>query len=554
MGRGKVYTGLTTAIEQALDDDIFSDDDVDRLVKGLPKELHTDDLDDIFPLKHVHTAAMSAALNADPNRLMLDQRPMNLKTAVKASVEPVENKDVLIDKRFKLTDRQKEAVTLLGSAATHVLLAGGSRSGKTFITLRALAIRALASPGSRHVVLRFRFNHAKTTIIDDTFPKMMALCFPGQEYRLDKTWWFYEFPNGAQIWVGGLDDKERTEKILGQEYATIFLNESSQIMFEAVGTALTRLAQNCTYQVMRQTQEGVQAPMTMPLRLKMFYDCNPPKQSHWLYDLFVRKRDPITKKPIPTADDYAMMYMNPGDNKANLPPAYLKQLESLPPHLKERFLYGKFGSNDDSALFSFETFERWRAGSENLPDMQRIIVAIDPSGSGDKDNMHNDAIGIVVVGLGIDGVGYLLEDLTCKAGPKVWGNIAVTAFDRWEADLIVGETNYGGDMVRYVVQTAKPKVPFMKVTASRGKVVRAEPISALVEQGKVRHAGTFTELEEELCGFTTNGYVGSGSPNRGDAYVWAFAALFPGIVKEKQAKKPKNFDTGRRGPQGWMGA
>ena len=78
MGRGKVYTGLTTAIEQALDDDIFSDDDVDRLVKGLPKELHTDDLDDIFPLKHVHTAAMSAALNADPNRLMLDQRPMNL--------------------------------------------------------------------------------------------------------------------------------------------------------------------------------------------------------------------------------------------------------------------------------------------------------------------------------------------------------------------------------------------------------------------------------------------------------------------------------------------
>jgi predicted phage terminase large subunit-like protein len=167
----------------------------------------------------------------------------------------------------------------------------------------------------------------------------------------------------------------------------------------------------------------------------------------------------------------------------------------------------------------------------NLPDMQRIVVAVDPSGSGDTDNADNDAIGIVVAGLGTDGNGYVIEDLTIKAGPSTWGKVVTTAFDRHQADIVVGETNYGGDMVRQVIQTARPRTPFRKVVASRGKVVRAEPISSLVEDGKVRMVGYFPELEEELSGFTTNGYIGEGSPNRADAFVWAFAELFPAIVK-----------------------
>lgn len=453
---------------------------------------------------------------------------------------------------YKPTEKQLEATKLLGSAATHVMLYGGSRSGKTFNILRVIATRALAAPGSRHAVLRFRFNHAKSSVIDDTFPKMMKLCFPDVEYKLDKSWWFYEFPNGSQIWIGGLDDKERTEKILGQEHATLFFNECSQIPFESVQLALTRLAQNVTYKVTK-SQGAMSAVMELPLRLKAFYDCNPPRQSHWVYEQFIKKRDPGTKKPLPDPGEYAVLQMNPNDNKANLPEAYFKTLNSLAAHLRERFLHGKFGSDDANALFSGDGFEKWRSVQDGLPEMQRIVIAVDPSGSGDKDNAHNDAIGIVVAGLGTDGNGYLLEDLTCKAGPKVWGNIVATAFDRWEADLVVGETNYGGEMVKFVVQSAKPRVPFMKVTASRGKVVRAEPVSALVEQGKIRHAGNFVELEEELCAFTTNGYVGSGSPNRGDAYVWAFAALFPGIVKEKAKTEPKIEDRPAYGGNGWMG-
>src|SRR3990167_305931 len=100
-----------------------------------------------------------------------------------------------------------------------------------------------SAAGSRHSILRFRFNHVKASIVHDTFPKVMNLCFAGYPYRLEKTDWYAQFDNGAQIWFGGLDDKEVTEKRLGQEYVSIFLNECSQIPFASRNLAVTRLAQ-----------------------------------------------------------------------------------------------------------------------------------------------------------------------------------------------------------------------------------------------------------------------------------------------------------------------
>lgn len=349
------------------------------------------------------------------------------------------------------------------------MLFGGSRSGKTFIILWAIAFRAIAAANSRHAVLRFRFNHVKASVIHDTWPKMMKLCFPEVKYHIDKTDWFCQFPNGSQVWFGGLDDKERTEKILGQEYVTIYFNESSQIPYSSRNLAMTRLAQKVTHKV---------GGTEKPVRGKAYYDCNPPSQAHWSYKLFVQKRDPETGKPIPNPEQYASMQINPMDNVANLPGDYMKLLEAMPHRMRVRFMEGKFADITENALFSLENLDRWRT-IENLPEMQRIVVAVDPSGSGDQDNAHNDAIGIVVAGLGVDGNGYLLEDLTVKAGPGTWGNIATTAFDRHGADLVVGETNYGGEMVKFVIQTARPNTPYRKVTASRGKVVRAEPFSAL---------------------------------------------------------------------------
>jgi len=447
-------------------------------------------------------------------------------------------------KSFKLTAKQGQAMALFALAAIYVMLFGGSRSGKTFIIVRAVVVRALAAAHSRHAILRFRFNHVKASIVHDTFPKVMALCFPDVPCRLDKTDWFVQFPNGSQIWFGGLDDKERTEKILGQEYATIYLNESSQIPWSSVMLAQTRLAQVCDYEL-----EGKKGT----LRLKMFFDCNPPSQAHWSFKLFEQKRDPETNKPLPDPDDYASMQINPSDNEENLPATYLNMLKNMPARMRKRFYEGKYADTTENALWTYETIDKWRA-MDDLPDMVRVVVAVDPSGSGDNDNAHNDAIGIVVAGLGTDGNGYVLDDLTVKAGPATWGKVATDAYDNHNADAIVAETNYGGEMVKFVVRTAKPRVPFRKVTATRGKQVRAEPIASLQEQGKIRFAGDFPELEDELYSFTTQGYIGEQSPNRADAFIWAMSSLFPGLVKEETEMKER---TPRRshysGSGAWMG-
>jgi phage terminase large subunit-like protein len=251
----------------------------------------------------------------------------------------------------------------------------------------------------------------------------------------------------------------------------------------------------------------------------------------------VEKRDPDTRLGLPRPEDYAAFSINPTDNAANLSPEYLRMLESLPARMRARFLEGRFADANPNALFPEEHIDRWRVLDGAVPQLVRVVVAVDPSGADDEASADNDAIGIVVVGLATDGACYLLEDLTVKAGPATWGRVAAEAFDRHSADCIVAETNYGGAMVRQVIETARPRTPFRPVTASRGKVVRAEPFSSLYEQGKVRHVGMFPELEDELSGFSTTGYTGSRSPNRADALIWGLAALFPAITGAT-AKKP----------------
>ena len=162
----------------------------------------------------------------------------------------------------------------------------------------------------------------------------------------------------------------------------------------------------------------------------------------------------------------------------------------------------------------------------SAPELRRVVVAVDPSGT--KGDGGGDIIGIVVAGLGTDGHAYVLEDATCQLSPEGWGRRVADRYKRWEADRVVGEANYGGDMVRFTVQTADKSLPYRDVKATRGKVVRAEPISALYEQGRVHHVGEFPDLEDQMCNFTANGYVGEGSPDRADALVWALTELMLG--------------------------
>jgi PBSX family phage terminase large subunit len=431
---------------------------------------------------------------------------------------------------FKLTPKQREAQAICAGPAKHVMLFGGSRSGKTFLHVRNVIMRALKAANSRHAIFRFRFNAIKASIVLDTFPKVMRLAFPGVPYKIDKTDWYATLPNGSEIWFAGLDDAERAEKVLGMEFATIYFNECSQIPYVSLQTALTRLAQQVEQEI-----DGERKP----LRPRVFYDENPPSKAHWSFRQFIQKLDPETKQALSNPDDYASFKINPNDNRENVAEDYLQTLSTMSARMRRRFLDGEFGEAVAGALFTDEMIETWRVTDGRVPDMVRIVVGVDPSGAGDEENADNDAIGIVAAGLGVDGNCYVIEDATVKAGPMTWGRVATSLFDRHQADAVVGETNYGGAMVNHVIQTARPRTSFRQVTATRGKVVRAEPFSALYEQGKVRHVGRFNDLEDELTAFTTYGYVGGDSPNRADALIWCLAELFPSVVKpRKEANKP----------------
>lgn len=429
---------------------------------------------------------------------------------------------------------------MLQGPAMHQMLYGGSRSGKTLLHCKNITTRGIKAPKSRHAILRQRFNACKESVALDTFPKMMGLCFPDLDYSLNKSDWYVKLPNDSEIWFGGLDDKDRVDKILGKEYATILLNEASQISWAARNTALTRLAQRAT-QVIAGKPAGL-------LKLRMYYDENPPPKSHWTYKLFHDKVDPETKRPLPDPSAYDWAKINPEENKANQGEGYLETLQNMSARMRKRFYEGEFADANPNALFSDENFDTYRVLDGKLPDFVRVVVAVDPSGSGDIDNADNDAIGIIVAALGTDGNAYVLEDCTVKAGPATWGNVATTAYDRHAADCVVGEGNFGGAMVQFTIQTARPQTPYKQVTATRGKHVRAEPISALYEKGKVRHVGQFLALEDELTGFSTFGYTGQGSPNRADALVWAITELFPALTAPPPSEDEEIPVRG-----GWMG-
>ena len=413
---------------------------------------------------------------------------------------------------FRLNDSQREAVRLLGGPARHILLRGGSRSGKTFVLVRAVVIRALKTSESRHGIFRHRLTALKASVLRDTFPKVMRMCFPQVGWKLDRQDCVVTFPNGSTIFFGGLDDEQRTEKILGLEFATVYLNEASQISYGARNMLLTRLAQKTG------------------LVVKEYIDANPPAMGHWLYALFESGIEPKSGEPVGDRSLYATMILNPQANRDNLSEDYLASLEALPEREKRRFLYGEYQSVVEGALWRLEMFRREAAiTAQSRADvaarMRRILVSVDPSGAAGPEDYRSDEIGIVVCGVDAAGVGHVLEDLSARDSPAGWAARALRAFDDWGAERIVAERNFGGALVEGTIRSVRAHASVKLVTAARGKAARAEPVAALYEVGRVVHHGRFTALEDQLCHFSVSGYRGPRSPDRADAMVWGLSEL-----------------------------
>lgn len=238
-----------------------------------------------------------------------------------------------------------------------------------------------------------------------------------------------------------------------------------------------------------------------------------------------------TPRPVPllhmlvAQDDVVITRGSTSDNRAHLPPAYLAAMQasmggSL---LGRQELEGELITDREGALWTPSLIEKYRVSMPPLHRLQRIVIGVDPPVSA-----HGDACGIVAVGSDDANTAYVLADASVeRASPEQWARAVAQAYTGWDADRVVAESNQGGAMVASVLRAAALNLPVQLVHASRGKTARAEPVAALYEAGRVRHAGLFAALEDEMCGLMIGGqYHGPGrSPDRADALVWALSEL-----------------------------
>ena len=394
---------------------------------------------------------------------------------------------------------------------TRVLCYAGARAGKTFEYVRSILVRSMIAPGSRHAIIRKHFAQAKKYIWLDTLPAVIDLCFPElkDKIEINKSDYFYKLANGSEIWIGGLDDKDRADKILGGEYNTIFFNECSEASWHSAQTALTRLA--------KKTEKRIGEKTLGMLVNKAYFDTNPPAKSHWSYKLFFEGIDPETRLVLKNPDNFTKVHIRPEDNIENLSEDFIEQLKALTGAKRLRFYEGIYQDEIQGALFSESDINKGRC---KAPTLKRVVVAIDPATT---NTAESDETGIVIAGQCENGEYYILDDLSGYYAPNGWANKAISGYNKFRGDRIIGEANNGGDMIEAVIRNLNTNISYAKVWASRGKVVRAEPVAALYERGKVHHTRQFTDLEYEMTNYT--GQPGEDSPNRMDALVWAITYL-----------------------------
>lgn len=431
----------------------------------------------------------------------------------------LEKREADVDKPFALNYKQVEALAFMtDERARHTLLLGGSRSGKTLLCVRAVLLRALTYPRSRHLILRLHRVTAEKYIWKQTLKDVIEKCFRDVGFVYNHSRMILTCPNGSTVWVGGLDEGENSDGLLGSDWNTILFDEANENLAEGMQKARTRLS-----------LKSWNADRTRLCVNRSFATVNPTYKTHHLYRTYVEKFDVFNG--LPMTPDVAELYnwcrINPCDNVENLSEGYLRELASLSPENRKRFLEGEWSEESKDALFKSADINRNRVKTwAEVAALQfdKVIVGVDPAvSSGNKADMT----GIVVVGWTRPKAGdrrssgqyYVLEDRSLVGTPDDWAQAVYDAYVHWKADIIVGEANNGGDLVEKNIRSVTRVAPFKKVWASRGKAIRAQPVVALNERGDLHIAVCLPELEGEMMGWSPDS--GEPSPNRLDALVWA---------------------------------
>jgi phage terminase large subunit-like protein len=248
-----------------------------------------------------------------------------------------------------------------------------------------------------------------------------------------------------------------------------------------------------------------------------------------------------TPRPIPLirdllADpDVVVTSGNTYENQANLAPRFLERIRARyeGTTLGRQELYAELLDDVEGALWTLSQLDELRVKSH--PELERVVVAIDPAATSGP---NADDTGIVVAGIGVDGDGYVLDDVSLHGSPHAWATAVVKAYRDWEADRVIGETNNGGEMVEHTLRTVDPALPYRAIHASRGKKTRAEPIAALYEQGRIHHVGRLAKLEDEMCQWLPSD-PRQDSPDRVDALVWALTELM--LNRRSRKKEARSY-------------
>lgn len=375
---------------------------------------------------------------------------------------------------------------------------GGRGSGKSWEFVNAAIFHAVTTPRLRVVFLREIMANLKESSLELVRSRL-------EHYGLLGT--YFREVDGTFVGLGG-------QKIL---FIGLWKGNKPEGIKSLEGAGLTILEEA---QETRQASLDVLLPTVMRTPISELWAIWNPRLDTDPVDVFFR--GPI--KPKRTIIRSINFDQNP-----YFPEALREQmdLDYSKDRLRADWIWrGRYMPSVQGAIWNRDGLDAaWRAGRDIEGGWGRVVVGVDPSGGGDD-------VGIVAAAEYADGV-IILEDATCPAtSPMAWATAVAKCADRWKADCIVAEKNFGGDMVESTLRAAGIKARVKMVTASRGKAVRAEPVAALYDQGVVRHREQFPLMEAEMLATTPAGYQGDASPNRMDALVWAVSDLTLGFVQQ----------------------
>lgn len=402
----------------------------------------------------------------------------------------------------------------LACKTRYCVMTGGRGSGKSFVLSLALAL-SLRSPGYCVLFTRWTMASAQDSILPE-FQEKIALIGGEREYQVKAA--DIAHASGSRIMFRGIKTSagNQTAKLKSLQGLNVWvLDEAEEMPDEA-------------------TFDTIDLSIRDRRQRNLVILClNPAHKRHWIYRRFFERRN-IPDGFNGIRDDTTYIHTDYRDNLDNLPENYQDRIRAAKTGNPQRFAHVWRGAWVDEvlgALWSYDMIAPHRRTREEVPDMKRVVVGVDPNASSGP---NADEAGIVIGGEGVDGHYYILADASGQMGPAEWARVACQQLEIHKGDHIVAEKNNGGEMVKITLQGYQKHAPVRLVSASRGKIPRAEPVASLYSQGLVHHVGRFPEMESEMMSYT--GEPNQASPNRLDALVWMMSELigFPdGAMTER---------------------